>query len=337
MRSDTRNRLVLPIVIPIGILVLIALVLFGFSRILLSVTPDAATGTALIVAATILIASAVAASRTRVREATIGGLLGTVAGVAMLAGGVAIVAIGPPEEPVKPFTTTLVAPDKASIDGFAQTTLAFPAARPVNLTFENQEPGQQHDMVITAGSDEKAPVVFTGPLVQGPGSQVYAIKPLQPGSYFYFCQVHPTTMTGTLTVAAEAAGGGGGGGGGLSVTAQNTQFDTSTISLDAGQPTSLTFKNLDPGTPHNIGIYEDQAYTKEDFKGEVITGVATSTYRLPAFDPGTYYFKCDIHATMTGTVKVTGGAPAPGGSPSGKGTPGSPTTPASGTPTSPGG
>src|SRR2546427_580931 len=137
MKSDVRNRLVLPIVIPIGILLLIALVLFGFSRILLSVTPDAATGIALVVAATILIA---------------------------------------------------------------------------------------------AGTDQKAPAVFTGALVPGPGTKVYAIKPLQPGSYFYFCEVHPTTMTGHLTVAPEPAGApGGGGGGGLTVTAQNTQFSTSTI------------------------------------------------------------------------------------------------------------
>jgi plastocyanin len=287
------------------------------------VTPDAATGTALVVAATILTAAAVAASRERIREATIGGLLGTVAGVAMLAGGVAIVAIGPPKEPPKPFAATLVAPDKASIDGFSETTLSFPAGRPVNLTFDNQEPGQQHDVVIAAGTDQKAPAVFTGALVQGPGSQVYAIKPLQAGSYFYFCQVHPTTMTGTLTVAAAPAGGGGGGsggGGGLTVTAQNIQFSTSTITLP-DQPSTLTFHNDDPGTMHNIGIYEDQAYTKEAFKGTIVTGVATATYRIPALTPGTYYFKCDIHPTMTGTVEVTGGASSGPGA-SGSGSPG---------------
>jgi plastocyanin len=320
MKSDVRNRLVLPIVIPIGILLLIALVLFGFSRILLSVTPDAATGIALVVAATILIAAAVAASRTRIREATIGGLLGTVAGVAMLAGGIAIVTIGPAKEAAKPFDATLVAPDKASINGYAQTSLTFPATRPVNLTFENQEPGQTHNMVIAAGTDQKAPPVFTGALVPGPGTKVYAIKPLQAGSYFYFCEVHPTTMTGKLTVAPEPAGApGAGGGGGPSVTAQNLQFSTSKITLP-DQPSPLTFQNLDPGTQHNIGIYEDQAYTKEAFKGAVIAGVDTTTYTIPALQPGTYYFKCDIHPTMTGTVEVTGGA---GGSPSSTGTPGS--------------
>jgi plastocyanin len=313
MKSDIRNRLVLPIVIPIGILLLIALVLFGFSRILLSVTPDAATGTALVVAATILTAAAVAASRTRIREATIGGLLGTVAGVAMLAGGIAIVAVGAPKEAAKPFAATLVAPDKASINGFAQTNLTFPAGRPVNLTFQNQEPGLQHDVVIAAGTNQQAPAVFTGALVQGPGSQVYAIKPLQPGSYFYFCEVHPTTMTGTLTVAPEPSGGAPSGGGGLTVTAQNTQFDTSTITLP-DQPSSLTFRNLDPGTMHNIGIYEDQGYTKELFKGTIITGVDTATYQIPALKAGTYSFKCDVHPTMTGTVEVTGGgSPSPGG------------------------
>jgi plastocyanin len=322
MKSDVRNRLVLPIVLPIGILLLIALVLFGFSRILLSVTPDAATGIAVVVAGTILIAAAVAASRTRIREATIGGLLGTVAGVAMLVGGIAIVAIGPAKEPAEPFDATLVAPDKASIDGYAETSLSFPAARPVNLTFENQEPGQTHNVVIAAGADEKAPPVFTGALVPGPATEVYAIKPLQPGSYFYFCQVHPTTMTGHLTVAPEPAGGPGGGAGGPSVTAQNLQFNTSKITLP-DRPSQLTFHNLDPGTMHNIGIYEDQAYTQEAFKGAVITGVDTTTYSIPALKPGTYYFKCDIHPTMAGTVEVTGGGGGGGSQPGSGRSPGS--------------
>ena len=50
MRPALRDRLVLPILLPIGIVLVIAGILYGFSRILLSITPTAAWITAIIVA-----------------------------------------------------------------------------------------------------------------------------------------------------------------------------------------------------------------------------------------------------------------------------------------------
>ena len=46
----------------------------------------------------------------------------------------------------------------------------------------------------------------------GPVQQTLDVDPLDVGSYFYLCDVHPN-MTGTL-VTVDAGGGGGGGGGG---------------------------------------------------------------------------------------------------------------------------
>ena len=43
MKPVLRDRLVLPLLLPIGILVVIVGVLYGLSRILLSLTPTAAT------------------------------------------------------------------------------------------------------------------------------------------------------------------------------------------------------------------------------------------------------------------------------------------------------
>ena len=41
--------------------------------------------------------------------------------------------------------------------------------------------------------------------------------------------------------------------------------------------------------------------------GEVITGPdATTQIVVPALDAGTYYFQCDIHPDMNGTVVVSG-------------------------------
>jgi len=94
MRPVLRDRLVMPILLPLGILAVIAAVLFGFSRILLSLTPTAATVTAIVVASGVVITAAVAAGRKQVRLSTLGAMLGVTAGVAMLAGGVALAVVG---------------------------------------------------------------------------------------------------------------------------------------------------------------------------------------------------------------------------------------------------
>jgi plastocyanin len=36
-----------------------------------------------------------------------------------------------------------------------------------------------------------------------------------------------------------------------------------------------------------------------------VTGPAKVTYDIPALDPGTYYFHCDVHPTMSGNVTVS--------------------------------
>ena len=76
----------------------IGLVLFGFSRVLLSVSAAAATVIALIVAASILGVATIVASRERLSNGTLFSMIGVVAGVAMLAGGIAIVTIGTGKE-----------------------------------------------------------------------------------------------------------------------------------------------------------------------------------------------------------------------------------------------
>ena len=89
------------------------------------------------------------------------------------------------------------------------------------------------------------------------------------------------------------------------MTAKDLAFDTSTIELTAGQVTTLTFSNQDPGVQHDIAIYEDDTLAVELFKGEIITGPDEIGYEIPALDPGTYYFLCLVHPTMNGSVVVT--------------------------------
>src|SRR6266511_1750644 len=121
MRTSTRDRVVLPILLPIVLLLVIAAVLFGFSRILLSLTADAATAIALIVALSILVVAAVVASRSVVRASSLASMLGAVVAlIAVGAGGEHEGGGGPA------VTVSLIAKDIA----FDKTKLSVPAGKP---------------------------------------------------------------------------------------------------------------------------------------------------------------------------------------------------------------
>ena len=322
MRKETRERLVLPILVPVGALAVIVGVLWGFSRILLSVTANAATGTALMVALSIVVFAGIAASRPQVRFSTVASMAGAVAGVAMLAGGIALIAFAPESEgggaEGPAVTVTLVAKDIQ----FDPTTLSVPAGAPFAIAFDNQDATIQHNVQIFDNEDRAGTPLFDGALVTGVGKATYPVDALEAGTYYFLCVVHPT-MIGTI----EAGGGGGGGGGSpspspsggpgtsppggggppppgsVSITASGFQFDMSSFSLPAAGGT-ISFTNNDAGTQHNIAIYQDSSAADDLFLGDLVTGVVTADYAVPPIPPGTYYFQCDVHPTMNGSVTI---------------------------------
>ncbi|MDH5314776.1 MAG: hypothetical protein OEW66_13200, partial [Actinomycetota bacterium] len=92
--SERKNRqsLLMPILIPVGALAIIGLVLIGFSRVLLAVSHNAATVVALVVATGIVVVAAWVAGRRRVTGATLFSMIAAVTGIAMISGGLAVVA-----------------------------------------------------------------------------------------------------------------------------------------------------------------------------------------------------------------------------------------------------
>jgi plastocyanin len=101
----------------------------------------------------------------------------------------------------KPTTDlTVTAPVGAQASGFTETCLVAPADQPLTLTFDNQDPGQTHNahFLTAAGGDE----LFTsGPLAAGPETQKNPkVDPQDPGTYYFQCDAHPTTMQGTFVV-----------------------------------------------------------------------------------------------------------------------------------------
>ena len=315
MRTSTRDRVVLPILLPIIMLLVIAAVLFGFSRILLSLTKDAATAIALIVALSILVVAAVVASRSVVRASSLASMLGAIAGVAMLAGGIALIAVGAGGEEGGGGGAAVTISLTAKGIAFDKTTLSVPAGKPFAIAFDNQDAGIQHDVQIFDNESFTGTPLLNGEIVTGPAKVTYEAPALDPGTYYFHCSVHPTQMQGTIEAAPATPGGGGTR---ITVAAQGLQFNTNRIELSAGAPSTIHFENNDPGIQHNIAIFTDSSLGTNLFRGEIVTGPAAVDYRIPPLEPGSYYFHCDVHPTMSGTVVVKatgGGGPPPTGTP----------------------
>ena len=112
------------------------------------------------------------------------------------------------------------------------------------------------------------------------------------------------------TTASEAAASGDAAGGStatvsdgaVEITAADLEFDAETIEAPAGETWTITLVN-DDSAPHNISIYTEEG-GELIVEGDVIEGGQTVEVEVPALDAGEYFFVCDIHPDMNGTVVV---------------------------------
>jgi len=118
----------------------------------------------------------------------------------------------------------------------------------------------------------------------------------------------PTPAPATPTPAASSSGGPAPSDNGapvaLGLTAQNIAFDKTDLSAPANTPIQLTFVNSDAGIPHDVAIRKDSPAGEAVFTGDIVNGVATKVYDVPALPAGTYAFVCTVHPTMVGTLTV---------------------------------
>jgi cytochrome c oxidase subunit II len=79
------------------------------------------------------------------------------------------------------------------------------------------------------------------------------------------------------------------------ITSKDVAFNKNCLSAEAGEETDLQYTN-DEAVPHNVAVFAGNDATGQNvFKGEVITGPKTVTYKIPALEEGDYFFHCDLH------------------------------------------
>ena len=86
------------------------------------------------------------------------------------------------------------------------------------------------------------------------------------------------------------------------IVAQNNVFNPTTLDVEADKAFSLTLDNKD-SAPHNIAIYTDSGAGTSISVGEIVSST-TATQQVPALAAGSYFFRCDVHHEMTGTINA---------------------------------
>ena len=115
---------------------------------------------------------------------------------------------------------------------------------------------------------------------------------------------------GASAPAGSAAAGGSGTAtvenGAIDITADNMAFNVVTIEAPANEAFTITLTN-DDTAPHNISFYTEEGGGGDTIvQGEIFDPGTSGETEVPALDPGTYYFHCDLHPNMKGTLVVTG-------------------------------
>jgi plastocyanin len=82
---------------------------------------------------------------------------------------------------------------------FDKRRLTAVANSSVSLHFDNRDNGVPHNVAVYRDRSAKESI-FVGETFSGNASRDYSFQTPGPGDYFFRCDVHPDTMTGTFAV-----------------------------------------------------------------------------------------------------------------------------------------
>ncbi len=106
--------------------------------------------------------------------------------------------------PTTTATTTPPSGQSVTIDltaqsmAFDKSTITVPAGATVTINFNNMD-NIPHNFALYTDSSASTPI-FVGQIINKRTITYTFTAPATPGNYFFRCDVHPTTMTGTFVV-----------------------------------------------------------------------------------------------------------------------------------------
>ncbi len=302
--KELRDRVLIPLAIPLAAAVVIVIVVLNFSRILLAVeergSETLATAIAIIVASSVLFGAAWISSKGEHRS---GGNIG-----ALIASGLLLVTAGAvgaeaiqeerDKEAAEAAEHQLGEPELIVTAGpgltFAEKQLK---THPGKVVVEYRDADTAaHTLVFEGLAGIKLEVPTKGAAVKGEAE-------FEPKTYVFFCDIpghRQAGMEGTLTVE-EGAGGAPGGGAAADIVAKAPlHFEPPEIAVPAG-PVKVSLKNEDTQL-HTLVVEGQPKFKKlEALGGETKNGTLE-------VGPGTYTLFCEVPghraAGMHTTLKV---------------------------------
>jgi plastocyanin len=212
LTGEFRIRFPLPVVIPLVAVVVIALAMWGFSRVLLAIPHEAATTVALVTAANILIACAFVALRPRMHgvgilEVVLIALYPVVVAVviantgigteAAAEGGTEVAATEQPADGGADADAALVA-ENVSFDA---DQIELPADAEATVFLDNQDTVPHNVSLYESedAADAQQDALFQGEVIDGGETVTYELTTPAAGDYLFQCDIHPA-MRGTAVV-----------------------------------------------------------------------------------------------------------------------------------------
>jgi plastocyanin len=86
---------------------------------------------------------------------------------------------------------------------FDKEELTIPANQDVTITADNQDGSTPHNFSVYSERDAPVPIATTE-ICNAPCTRALTLN-LEPGEYFFRCDVHPLQMTGKLIVGGSAS------------------------------------------------------------------------------------------------------------------------------------
>ncbi|MDQ4098762.1 MAG: cupredoxin domain-containing protein [Actinomycetota bacterium] len=198
--ADRTRRVtnLLPLGIPVFGLFAIGSLMFLMSRILLAVPEQASTFIALAVAVLIMAVASFVALRPSISPRIVmAGLV--IGGVLMTGGGLVAAAVG--QRHVEEHHS---GPEPVEIEAtnvrFNLPEFELHADQEAVIDFHNDE-AVPHNVAIYQTENFSGLALFQGAVIVGPESIEYRFRAPPAGTYYFRCDIHPTTMTGKVLVA----------------------------------------------------------------------------------------------------------------------------------------